>query len=354
MSSIREVAESAGVSVATVSRAFNNLPDVAEPTRVRVFAEADRLGYDPEARRRKAVLVGLAYPGSPVNAEFGGFDAAIVSGVLRGVEERKFDVVLLDIARDKRRGETYTQFFRRKGTAGVVLRSFAESRGICEEIANEGFPHIVVADRFENKAVNFIRNDSYQDTLTAMEHLASLGHRRVAMCVHMVDDSDHADRRRAYHQGVATYGLDQDPELVYEDIADMNGGAKAINRLMSLPKPPTALLITDPLASIGALRRCLEVSIDVPSELSVVGFDDSNVRHMAYPVYTAVYQDAVALGHDAAEWLTRRVMRKTDSSCRLVKRTSFEVNQTTAPPPPEPIRVMPGGQRVKTVFRSNR
>lgn len=348
MASIRSIARSAGVSVATVSRTLNNLPDVSEKTRSLVLAAADEAGYDVASKRRKSALIGLAYPGAPVHAEFGGFDSAIVSGVTRGVSEHKFDVVLLNVARDKRRGETFAQFFRRKNVAGVVLRSFAESRRLCEQIAEEGIPHVVVADRFDNPAVNFIRNDSYQQTGAAMEHLASLGHRRVGLCIHMVADSDHNDRRRAYREGLTQFGMDRDPRLEFEEIANMDGGAKAINSLMSLPQPPTALLVTDPLASLGVLRRCLELSIDVPRELSIVGFDDSGVRHMAYPVYTSVCQDAAALGRDAAHWLTRRVSGRESGGLRCVNQTFFEVNQTTAPPPATPVRVMPNGQRVST------
>ncbi len=281
-----------------------------------------------------------------MNPEFGGFDAAIVSGVTRGVNQHRFDVALLNVSRDKKPGESYTVFFRRKGIAGVVLRSFEDSRHLCEQIAEEGFPHVVVSDRFENPAVNFLGNDSADDTRRAVEHLASLGHERVALCIHMVEDSDHADRRRAFEAGVREHGLDADPQLRVSVIADMDGGVTAVNKLMSMSRPPTAILCTDPLSSLGVLRRCLELGIRVPDELSVVGFDDSGVRHMAYPVYTSVCQDAVKLGLDAAEWLTRRLIGEAEPGLRVTRPTFFEVNQTTAPPPASPVRVLPDGRRV--------
>jgi len=346
MASIRAIAKSAGVSVATVSRTLNNLPDVSDETRSRVMRSAQQLGYNPATQRRRPVLIGLAYPGQPVNPEFGGFDAAIVSGVTRGVDEHKFDVALLNVQRDKQPHETYSQFFRRKHVAGVVLRSFSDSRHLCEKIAEEGFPHVVVADAFDHPDVNFVCNDSYDDTAAAMEHLASLGHRRVGLCVHLVRDSDHDDRRRAYTEALRRFNLDADPRLTAEVIADMDGGATAINSLMSLAEPPPAVLITDPLASLGALRRCLELSIRVPDDLSIVGFDDSGARQMAYPLYTSVCQDSLALGQRAAEWLSRRLMGEADPILRERGKTFFEVNQTTAPPPRAAVRVMPSGQRI--------
>jgi LacI family transcriptional regulator len=347
MASIRQIAESTGVSVATVSRALNNRPEVSVEMRDRVWAEAERVGYRLNARSRATNLIGLAYPGRPVNAEFGGFDAAIVSGVTRGVNEARFDVALVNIDRDKLPNETFSQFFRRKGLQGVVLRSFADTRHICEAIADEGFPSVVVADRFENPRVNYIYSDSYGQSCHAVEHLIHLGHRRIGMCIHMVADSDHADRRRAYEQTLQAHGIPLDPSLTVEVIGDMAGGAAGLNRLMSLPQPPTALYLTDPLATLGALRRALELSIDIPGDLSIVGFDDSAVRKMAYPVYTAVCQDAMALGVKAAEWLTRRLSNSAETTFRVKINTMFEVNQTTGVPPETAVRILPDGQRLE-------
>ena len=348
MASVRQIAESTGVSVATVSRALNNRPEVSAEMRDRVWAEAERVGYRHNARSRATNLIGLAYPGKPVNAEFGGFDAAIVSGVTRGVNEARFDVALVNIDRDKLPNETFSQFFRRKGLQGVVLRSFADTRHICEAIADEGFPSVVIADRFDNPRVNFIYSDSYGQSQQAVEHLIHLGHQRIGLCIHMVADTDHADRRRAYEQTLSAHVVRLDPSLIVEVIGDMAGGAAGVNRLMSLPHPPTAIFLTDPLATLGALRRALELNIDVPGDLSIIGFDDSDVRQMAYPVYTAVCQDAATLGFKAAEWLTRRLHHRAEETFRVKVNTMFEVNQTTGVPPETTVRILPDGQRLET------
>lgn len=347
MASVRQIAESTGVSVATVSRALNNRPEVSAEMRDRVWAEAERMGYRLNSRSRATNLIGLAYPGKPVNAEFGGFDAAIVSGVTRGVNEGRFDVALVNMDRDKLPNESFSQFFRRKGLQGVVLRSFADTRHICEAIADEGFPSVVVADRFDNPRVNYIYSDSYNQSQHAVEHLIHLGHKRIGLCIHLVADSDHADRRKGYEQTLQAHGVRIDPALTVEVIGDMAGGAAALTRLMSLPQPPTAIFLTDPLATLGALRRALELNIDVPGDLSIVGFDDSDVRKMAYPVYTAVCQDAVSLGVKAAEWLTRRLHNRAEETFRVRVNTIFEVNQTTGAPPATTVRILPDGQRLE-------
>lgn len=352
MASVRRIAKQAGVSVATVSRVLNNHPHVDSETRKKVLAAADESNYVRLSQRSQAVL-GLVYPGEVVKAEYGGFDQAVLGGMLEGVNEQRYDVKIVSIARDKGPQESYAQFFARKGLRGVVLRTFDNTRDFCVRIAEEGFPLVVLADRFEEPGVNFARTDSYSDSMRAVRHLIDLGHRRIALIVHSVADSDHADRRGAYEAALKEAGIPLDPEIVIVNYASADNGASAITRLMGLPRPPTGVFITDPLATIGALRRCLEMAIKVPSELSVVGFDDSDVRLHTFPTCTAVVQDARMLGMEAARWLARVTSSETNESppqpverLQMVRQTRLEVNRTTAPPPREAVRVLSDGSRV--------
>lgn len=346
MSSVRVIAKIAQVSVATVSRALNNHPDVDPVTRDRVVAAAKQSGYTPGFGKRITTVIGLVYPAAPVKADYGAFDSALLAGILRGVNEQKFDVKLVSLQRDKSADETYTQFFMRKGLRGVILRTFESTRSICQAIAAEDFPSVVVADRFEDPKVNFICCDSRDDSRRAVEHLIQLGHRRIACAVHHVPDTDHRDRREGYAQALAEHDIPLDPGLVYEIVASFDGGVAAINRIMGGPNPPTAIFFTDPLATLGAMRRCQELEINVPSDLSIVGFDDSDIRHHTWPPFTAVCQDAKMLGEEAALWLTRSVLGQAQSHLRLVRSTMLEINRTTARPSQQRFRVLPDGDRI--------
>ena len=346
MSSVRRIAAKVGVSVATVSRALNNHPHVDPDTRRRVLEAANQSGYRPGGVQRQPAVIGLVYPGELMLVGYGEFEQALMAGIMRGSNEQKFDVKLVSMQRDKSADETYTQFFVRKGLRGVILRSVESSRHICEEIAKEGFPSVVVADRFENPAVNFICCDSRSDSQRAVQHLFDMGHRRIGLAVHAVRDTDHEDRKAGYEDALRENGLGIDPHLVVEIMAWVDGGASVINRLMSLPQPPTAIYFTDPMVCFGALRRCMELGIKVPSELSIVGFDDTDTRRHAYPAFTAVVQDAVMLGFESSRWLTRMLSGVAPKTMRQVRQTSFEINQTTAPPPLTPIRVLPDGTRL--------
>ncbi len=347
MSSMRRIAERSGVSVATVSRVLNNHPHVDEKTRQRVLAEAELARYVSVSQRTQAVL-GLVYPEDIVRAEYGSFDMALLSGMLEGVNEQRYDVKIVSIRRDKSPEETYAQFFSRKGLRGVILRTFEHTRRMVEAIAAEGFPAIVIADRFDDARISYVCTDSFDDSHQAVRHLLDLGHRRIAMLTHAIADTDHNDRRRAFATAHQEAGIAVAPELVITSPASPENGANAITHLMGLPQPPTAVFITDPMATIGAMRRCLEMGIKVPRELSIVGFDDSDVREHTYPSCTAVVQDARWMGLESARWLSRLTsgVQDTPPVMQMMRRTRFEINHTTCPPPATAVRVLPDGVRL--------
>ncbi len=333
MASVRDIAKGAGVSIATVSRVLNDKPNVDPDTRRRVEAEVERLGYRPLVRGPAAPpVVGLVYTGDPGRIDYGAFDSALMSGIMRGLSEHHFDIVLLNLHRDKRNNESYRDFFVRKGVNGIILRTFAESRHVCEEIAEEGVSSIVVADRFENPAVNFICSRSEDESRLAVEHLIQLGHRRIALGIHQVRDTDHVDRLNGYRQALEAHGIEFDQRLVVSLVADVHGGGNALDFLLRLPEAPTAIFFTDPLATLGALHRCSARGVRVPEELSIVGFDDSDVRYHSYPAFTAICQDASQLGLEAARWAAGQAIGEEPATMHKMLSTRFEINQTTAPP----------------------
>lgn len=332
MASVRAIAAQLSISPATVSRVLNNHPDVDEATRERVLARINELGYVPRIGRRITNVIALAYPDEPVRSEYGAFEPALLSGIMRGLEEQQFDLKLLSIRRDKSPEETYTQFFIRKGIRGVILRCFRNNRATICRIAAEGFPAIVVAAEFDEPEVNFIRADSYPSSRQAVQHLLSLGHRRIALAMHNVPDSDHADRRRAYDDALYGAGIKVDPALVMELPASLSSGEQALDTMTGLDDPATAIFATNPMTTLGIMRRAQERGIDVPGQMSVVGVDDSDVRTHVWPRLSAVTQDASALGLEAALWLTQAIAGSTFKQvCRRNIATSFEVNGTTGP-----------------------
>jgi LacI family transcriptional regulator len=346
--SVRQLAGQLGVSVATVSRALNNKPDVSAETRARVLEMASNSGYVPRRASGENAAIGLVYPADPVHADYGSFESAMLTGILRGVNEQRYDVSFVNVERDHHPDESYTQLFRRKGVGGVIVRSVGTTPAIAEAIADEGFPCVLVADRSDHPNVNYLCTDSKADSTRAVEHLIHLGHSRIALVIHVVMDSDHRDRRDGYLQALTRNGIGVDETIIHRGVASMGGGERAIDDLLSLEDPPTAIYITNPLTTIGAMNRCLELGIHVPDELSIVGFDDSDVRYRTFPKYTSVCQDAVQLGLEAARWLSRDLAGAGGTPLREHHPTTFSVNQSTGVCPADPVQLSSpaGGVRV--------
>ena len=350
MTTVRGIADSLGLSPATVSRSLNNSPEVSDAVRERVIAEAERLGYALPRKRVRSQMIGLVFFNETSGPKFSGYDGVIWGGVTRAAMAMKYDVRVIDPL-DRAPNESFAAFAARKGVEGLVLRVDEGTRHFCSAIAEEGIPHIVIADRFaDDERVNYVCCNSQAASRGAVEHLLHLGHRRIAVCHNYVLDTDHCDRINGYKAALAEAGIDSNPELTVATNADIGGGMASLNRLMSLPEPPTAIFVTDPALTVGLLRRALEVGIRVPDELSVVGMDDERLRKMTHPVFTAVCQNASELGHQAVRWLCRQLAQQgnghEESSMRLEIEAFLEINQTTAAPPAQRVRVTPTGQRL--------
>lgn len=331
MSTVRSIAKAAGVSPATVSRVINNDPRVAVEIREKVLAIANQTRYTPQVGRKNTTNIAFAYTG---DSSLGSpFDAALMQGMSEGMESLDLDLLILDANRSRLPHETFSQMFMRKGVRGAVLRTTARNRDLCREIAAEGFPIVVVGDRFDDPGISFIYSDSRDTSREAVDHLLNLGHKHIAISLNVVDDSDHADRLAGYREALDKAGIEFDETLVIRVPARRDGGVQLMRRLMAMNGGrPTAVYITDPLSAVGAVGEASRLGIRIPDDLSVVGFDDAELRFIVHPQLTAVCQDAPAMGRAAFAALNE--MMNQDGNAPVTRRklvTQFEINESTGP-----------------------
>jgi len=350
MVTVRQIASSLGVSAATVSRSLNGSPQISEEVKARVLREARRVGYGRNRSRTKNPLthtLGIAFLNEDAWPQYGGYDTLIWTGFCNGAQSRRSGVTLVDL-NQRGQSESYRALLTRLGVHGLVLRVDDNSHATANEIAADGVDLVVVADRYDEPEVNYVYCESKDSSREAVEHLIQLGHKRIGFCCNNIMDRDHIDRYEGYREALKRAGLETEPSLQLKGPANVEGGVTAVNRFLSLTDPPTALFFADPDMSIGALRRAQEMSVRVPDELSIVGFDDEMSRRMTYPIYTSVCQNATELGYQAARWLARPLNDNPSQrdALRLALHAFVEVNHSTAPPPPTPVRVSPNGIRV--------
>jgi len=342
MTSIRRVAQKAGVSIATVSRVVNGSTAVAPELRDRVLEAVSRCGYAPTVGRRSSASIALVYTGpfsvgSP-------YDAACLDGIVSAMLESDYDLKITHVRRDKSPQETYSQFFFRKGIRGAIIRSTSADRDVARLIGDEGFPAVVLGDRFEHRRLAFAYNESGAASGEGVEHLLSLGHRRIAFAANDTDDGDHIDRVEAYRETMSKHGL-YNPQLEFRVPAHRLDGAQLMRKMMSISAPPSAVFIADPLTACGAINEARRLRLRIPEELSILGFDDSDSRFSVEPTMTAICQNSRELGRSAFEMLLQRCDRSGEWQGG-VGQAWLEINHTTARVPAQIVRIMPNGERM--------
>lgn len=331
MANVREIAKQSGVSIATVSRVLNNLPGVSEKSRDAVLSVVNRARYVPEFGRRSATNIALVYTaGSSLDSPF---DAALVHGIFSGLDGSDADLLILDVRRSRQPGETMTQMLLRKGAQGALLRTTTASQALCLEVVAEGLPAVVVGYRPDDGKLDCVYSDSGTASREATDHLLDLGHQRLVIGTHVVDDSDHADRIAGFRKALEGRGLPFSDHLVIRSTADRTGGAQVLRRLALMRPRPTAVFLADPLMAVGALEEARRLGLRVPQDLSVVGFDDGELRHALVPHLSAVCQDTVGLGKAAVEHLVHLIANKPGKARQIARRCWFEVHESTGPAP---------------------
>jgi DNA-binding LacI/PurR family transcriptional regulator len=260
--------------------------------------------------------------------------------------ESDYDLSILHLRRDKGAQETYSQFFLRKGVCGALLRSTCADRDIAVAIAEEGFPAVVLGDHFDHPRLAFAYNESRSASAEGIEHLMSLGHRRIAFAANDTDDGDHLDRLEAYRETLNSHDV-YDQQLEFRVPAHRLDGAQLMRKMMSLRTPPTAVFIADPLIADGAINEAHKIGLKIPDELSILGFDDTDTRHAVYPSMTAICQDARELGRQAFELLLRRCEHAEDPDGAALGSAWLEINHSTGRAPATPTRVLPSGERLE-------
>ena len=333
---VRDIASVAGVSPASVSRALRDPGSVSDRTRELVRGALVKIESGNSAGNdagQTLGTIGCLFADSTSGPRFGGFDSTIWSGVARSAMSHGTEVLLLNVDR-RAPGESVAEMIESRGVGALAVRVDSGAADLLDEIAKTGVPSLVVAHKHDHPEIGYIRVASRATSRDAVAHLINLGHERIAFCRNIVADQDHMNRGMGYRDALDAAGIDPDPSLEIAVPADAEGGITAIDRLLALPRPATAVYFADPIPTIGALRRLRELNKRVPDDFSVVGFDDDNARVLGSPVYTAVCQDAPTLGAMTGQMLCR-MMRGWSGGPppRIDLESYFEVNQTTGPAP---------------------
>lgn len=319
-STIHDVARVAQVSPSTVSNVLNGRHErMREATRDRVLQAMAELGYSPNqiARGLKTGYVptiGLIVP-SVANPFWGAFAQHAENAALA----RNCQVLLCNGERDPQREQQYAESMLARGIRGVILGSAPLSLKHLVGLVKRGL-NVVTFDRqpVGTDGVEFdsVRVDNAQGVQSAMEHLLSLGHRRIGFVCGPLSSSNRQDRLDAYRAALGAHGIEFDAELVWTRVAsarDEEGtltGKEAALALLRTPNPPTALFAINDMTAFGIYAGVRELGLEIPRDVSVLGFDDLRLCDVVSPALSTVRQPLDQLMRSAVEVLLSRLERK--------------------------------------------
>jgi LacI family transcriptional regulator len=309
------LAELSGVSVATVSRALNDYDDVSAATRKRVLKLAEELEYTPTAAARSLVtkrsyVVGVVLSTGVDHPDIQHpFFQEVLVGLKRRLGAGGYDLLLLanERAGNAFGASSYLQRCRHHRVDGVVLMGADAGDPDVQKLSRSAIPCVAVDLDLVGRRTGFVISDNARGSGLAIEHLHELGHDRIATITGPTQMRVGMDRLVGYRQALERLGLPYRDEYVRDGDFYFESGSAAMQELLSLPEPPTAVFAASDLMAAGAIRAVEQAGLSVPADIAVVGFDDIQLAAMMQPALTTVRQDKLGLGAAAAEALLRMI-----------------------------------------------
>ncbi|MEM7091781.1 MAG: LacI family DNA-binding transcriptional regulator [Actinomycetota bacterium] len=328
---IVDVARRAGVSHSTVSRVLNGRPHIKPETRRRVEAALSELGYVANLSARSLAGGRLGLVGLVVLDLEGSYSHQVVRGVDQALAEVGLELMLCTTHRREQREHDYVARLSVGMCDGLIVLVPKSEQRYAKELAERRYPFVLVDHKGSAEASGVIaRNEA--GAIDAMTHLAELGHQRIGHITGSLETSAGADRLAGYRRAVADLGLDDDPSLVYEGDFSMESGEAGARHLMRLGQRPTAIFVGADAAAIGAAGELWRAGLSIPSDISLVGFDDLPEAEYAQPPLTTVRQPMADMGREAVKLLLARIDDPTLAVTHLELPTTLIVRSSTAPP----------------------
>jgi len=322
---IRRVADRAGVSIATVSRAVADPAAVSEELLRRVQEAARALNYRPSRAARllrgaTSQAVGVVIPDleNP-------FFTAVVRGIDAALQAAGYTLLLGNSDEDAERERNMLAMLRAEGVAGIIFVPINAARDAYREVLAPPL-HTVAVDRSPvNLRPDLVTVDNADGTRRGVAHLVALGHREIALLGGPLRHSTATQRERGYEQGLQDAGLPVRPDFIYRADFREGGGYDGMKALLALPSRPTAVFVANNLMALGAFRALHEAGVRIPQELALVGFDDMPWATSLNPPLTAVSQPSQEIGSAAADLLLDRIARPDRAIRHLILETTLVV-----------------------------
>ncbi len=310
MPSIKEIAELAGVSVTTVSKALNNYPDIGEDTKRRIKEIAEKYNYSPNLAARnlalkKSNIIGLVLSEIRETDSNGNIIFRILTGAKNYCADNDFELLIIITDVKKQKNKKLSQLCKERHIAGVIIYGLKQGDPYFEEITKSSIPCIAIDIRVKGECLATITTDNIKAVKELINCLYQKGHRNIGF----INGSKEADvsiyREKGYRSALQELDIEIKENYIvfadyYEDIAYEKAKELLKNNLEL-----TAIFCASDLMALGALRAIQDLGKRVPEDIALVGFDGIQLSDYSKPKLTTIVQDFKTMGKAAAEKLIK-------------------------------------------------
>ncbi len=305
---MRDVADLAGVSQATVSYVLNakSSTRISPETRRRVLDAADTLSYRPNAIARamvsgKSKIIGTYQPHEGKSVLAGFWTNSVIRGISEALHSQQFHLLLYGYRESE---EPSLSAFMDGRVDGLIVLAPHKTDALPRQLAMSGFPTAIISGvGYDDTDAISVDADNVQGARLAMDHLVDLGHSQIALLAGPVGVPNAEDRRKGYELAVQEHNLPVPQSYRIQSGFSREQGEEAAIAALNLNPRPTALLAPNDISALGVLNACAIRGLRVPDDVSVIGFDNVPYCELCTPRLTTIAQPAIEMGRGAAEMM---------------------------------------------------
>lgn len=335
MVTIKDVAKLASVSIATVSRTLAQPEKVSEKTRERVMDAVEQTGYIANTlarnfRRRRSNTVVVLVPdiANP-------FFANIIQGIERVATRHQYRILLGDTQQDPERERAYADLVSQRQADGVIClgRNIPFSYRKGRKSIDPDWPPFVMACEYHGEIpVPTVCIDNVEAAREAVAHLLELGHRNIAFINGPEDSPLCQDRFAGYQRALKSAGLKTTKAWLRHGDFSLASGYRCMHSLLAEKTQPSALFCANDEMAMGAMQACREAGLDLPADMSVMGFDDIAFAAYTHPRLSSVHQPRNRIGEEVMRVMLGMLAGKAPTQARMVLPHELVIRDSSAPP----------------------
>ena len=283
---LRMVAEKAGVSVNTASRAINNKPDINQETKKRIFKVAQELGY---VRNNTAVALRTKKTGTigvVIEDNRNPFYAEVLNGMEVAAREKNYHIILTNTQKDYKKEEEAINLLLAKRVDGLLIDPVQDRDDDINSLVEANIPFVVVGRDFENIELDAVYNDEVKGGFLATEYLIKKGHKRIALIDGFLYKSPAKGRLEGYKKALIKYGISMDDALVSVGDIDVKDGYERTKQMLEKDLDFTAIFAYNDMMAFGAMQAIREKGLKIPEDIGLVGYDDIPFCSLMDPALT--------------------------------------------------------------------